>query len=207
MKLGFFTANFTEKPLEEVVRMIAPYGYETIEVPAYEGNGQLETADVLKGNTASQIRSMVESYGMTIQALSNHSDSFLIMGPTGKDTDFIFRVKLDIGFKCDQRINVYLRQIVQDLQESRELPAQEKKYSIYDKGTVGNFRFCVIHKAVPHRFELPAGDVRVLNIKYAIRKCLGSRTRWYGLDTTNLIEEKVPMVVSAPKNIMRIRRK
>ena len=91
MKLGFFTANFTEKPLEEVVQMIAPYGYETIEIPAYEGNGQLETADVLKGNTASQIRSMVESYGMTIQALSNHSDSFLIMGPTGKDTDFIFK--------------------------------------------------------------------------------------------------------------------
>lgn len=91
MKLGFFTANFTEKPLEEVVRMVSQYGYETLEIPAYEGNGQLETADVIKGNNAANIRKMAESYGMTIQALSNHADSFLIMGPTGVETDFIYK--------------------------------------------------------------------------------------------------------------------
>ncbi len=91
MKLGFFTANFTEKPLEEVVKMVAPYGYETLEIPAYEGNGQLETADVIKGNNAANIRKMAASYGMTIQALSNHADSFLIMGPTGVETDFIYK--------------------------------------------------------------------------------------------------------------------
>lgn len=91
MKLGFFTANFTEMPLEEVIRMIKPYGYETIEIPAYEGNGQLETADVLKPGRADEIRKMVKSYGMEIQALSNHADSFLIMGPTGKETDFIYK--------------------------------------------------------------------------------------------------------------------
>ncbi|MDD3362724.1 MAG: sugar phosphate isomerase/epimerase [Hespellia sp.] len=91
MKLGFFTANFSEKPLEEVTKMVAGYGYETLEIPAYEGNGQLETKDVIKGNNASQIKKMVSSYGMSIQALSNHADSFLIMGPTGKDTDFIYK--------------------------------------------------------------------------------------------------------------------
>lgn len=91
MKLGFFTANFTEKPLEEVVKMVSQYGYETLEIPAYEGNGQLETIDVIKGNNASNIRKMAASYGMEIQALSNHADSFLIMGPGGKDTDFIYK--------------------------------------------------------------------------------------------------------------------
>lgn len=91
MKLGFFTANFTEMPLEDVIRMIKPYGYETIEIPAYEGNGQLETADVLEPGRADEIRKMVKGYGMEIQALSNHADSFLIMGPTGKETDFIYK--------------------------------------------------------------------------------------------------------------------
>ncbi|MDF2844002.1 MAG: sugar phosphate isomerase/epimerase [Herbinix sp.] len=91
MNLGFFTANFTEKPLEEVVKLVSAYGYETLEIPAYEGNGQLETKDVIKGNTAKDIRKMVAGYDMRIQALSNHSDSFLIMGPTGKDTDFIYK--------------------------------------------------------------------------------------------------------------------
>lgn len=91
MKLGFFTANFTEKPLEEVAKMVAEYGYEALEIPAYEGNGQLETKDVLQGNNAEKIKKMVKSYGLSISALSNHSDSFLIMGPTGKDTDFIYK--------------------------------------------------------------------------------------------------------------------
>lgn len=91
MRLGFFTANFTEKPLEEVMQMIQPYGYEALEIPAYEGNGQLETADILKGNNAANLKKLASDYGMTIEALSNHSDSFLIMGPGGKETDFIFK--------------------------------------------------------------------------------------------------------------------
>ena len=33
-------------------------------------------------------------------------------------TDYIFRVKLNLGFKNDQRVNIYLRQIVRDLLES-----------------------------------------------------------------------------------------
>lgn len=91
MKLGFFTANFTEKPLEEVAALAAAYGYETLEIPAYEGNGQLETLDVLKGNNATKIRSMVNGYGLSMCALSNHADSFLIMGPGGRETDFIYK--------------------------------------------------------------------------------------------------------------------
>lgn len=44
-------------------------------------------------------------------------------------TDYIFRVKLNLGFKNDQRVNIYLRQIVRDLLESGEPPPQERKYS------------------------------------------------------------------------------
>jgi sugar phosphate isomerase/epimerase len=91
MKLGFFTANFTEMPLEEVAKMAAGYGYETLEIPAYEGNGQFEPADALKPGRAAEIRKMAASYGLDICALSNHSDSFLIMGPTGVETDFIHK--------------------------------------------------------------------------------------------------------------------
>lgn len=91
MKLGFFTANFTEKPLREVAEMVAAYGYETLEIPAYEGNGQLETEQVVKGNNAEKIKKMVSDCGLSMCALSNHADSFLIMGPSGKETDFIYK--------------------------------------------------------------------------------------------------------------------
>lgn len=110
-------------------------------------------------------------------------------------TDFIFRVKLNMGYKCNQRVNLYLRQIVGDLQASGEMPAQHKKYSIYEKGTVGGFKFCIILKAVPHKSVLTAMEEAVLNVKYAVRRRAGSKTEWYGLDTSTVITETVPMSV------------
>ncbi|TFG63693.1 MAG: sugar phosphate isomerase/epimerase [Spirochaetales bacterium] len=91
MKLGFFTANYTERPLEEVARLAADNGYEAIEIPAYEDNGQIDTKELIKGNNAKDLKAMVKSHGLFISALSNHADSLLIMGPYGADTDTIHK--------------------------------------------------------------------------------------------------------------------
>ena len=124
-------------------------------------------------------------------------------------TDFIFRIKLNFGFRCSPRINVYLRQIVQDLQASGELPMQDKKYSIYGSSTVGTFKFCIIHKSVSTKTELSALDELVLNTKYAIRSVAGSKVKWYGLDTSNLIMEHVPLITDGrgtPARIQRVKK-
>ena len=122
-------------------------------------------------------------------------------------TDFIFRIRLELGFRRSPRINLYLRSIVQDLQRSGELPAQDKKYSIYGPSTVGTFRFCMIHKSVSTKTELSALDEAVLNTKYSIRGLAGSKVQWYGLDTSSVITENVPLIVSARSDGERIERK
>lgn len=91
MKLGFFTANYTEKPLEEVAKLAADNGYEALEIPAYEDNGQFDVKEVVKGTNAQAIKKMVSSHDLIISALSNHADSLLIMGPHGIDTDVIYK--------------------------------------------------------------------------------------------------------------------
>lgn len=121
-------------------------------------------------------------------------------------TDCIFRIRLNLGFQCSQRVNVYLRQIVQDLQARGELPIQDKKYSIYGKSTVGTFKFCIIHKSVTTKTELSDLDEFVLNAKYAIRRVAGSKERWYGLDTSSLIIENVPLITGSGIPHERIKR-
>ncbi len=121
-------------------------------------------------------------------------------------TDFIFRIRLNLGFRCSPKVNVYLRQIVQDLQESGELPKQEKKYSIYGKSDVGTFKFCIIHKSVPTKSELSGLDELILRTKYAIRRVAGSKVEWYGLDTSSLILEQVPLITGGESGGRRIRR-
>lgn len=110
-------------------------------------------------------------------------------------TDCVFRIRLNLGFKRSQRINRYLRQIVQDMQARGEWPDQDKKYSIYGKSNVGTFKFCFIQKTVNTKTELSDLDELILNLKYSIRKIAGSRVRWYGLDTSSLIIESVPLII------------
>lgn len=123
------------------------------------------------------------------------------------DTDCIFRIRLLLGFKRSQRVNLYLRQIVEDLQKRGELPPQEKKYSIYGQSSVGTFKFCIIHKSVSTKTVLSGLDEMILNAKYSIRRLAGSKVRWYGLDTSSLIIENVPLVPGAPEGLQRIVRK
>ena len=103
-------------------------------------------------------------------------------------------------------MNVYLRQIVQDLQQSGELPAQNKKYSIYGQSTVGNFKFCIIGKSVSTKTELSTADELILRTKYAIRKVAGSKVEWYGLDNSSLIVERVPLISGGGSGAKRIQR-
>ncbi len=122
-------------------------------------------------------------------------------------TDCVFRIRLNLGFKCSTRVNVYLRQIVQDLQKRGELPDQNKKYSIYGPSSVGTFKFCIIHKSVTTKTELSALDEFILNAKYSIRRFAGSKVKWYGLDTSSLILENVPLITGGGAAMPPIRRK
>lgn len=110
-------------------------------------------------------------------------------------TDYIFRVRLNLGFKENQRINVYLRQIVQELMEDGELPLQKHRYAVEEPGDVGGFKFCIIRKRVVPESDLPASDQGILTVKYAIRHVAGSPARWYGLENSGLEVEYLPLFV------------
>ena len=119
-------------------------------------------------------------------------------------TDYIFRVRLELGFKNDQFLNAYLRPIVSDLLASGELPKQEKRFSIYGPSDVGTFKFGFIRRSVASGTELTRFEEFILTAKYRIREMIGSQIHWYGLDTSSLIIESVPL--SAPRRQGRTRK-
>jgi len=110
-------------------------------------------------------------------------------------TDYLFRVNLILGFKVRQSINVYIRQIIQDLQDSGEMPPQNKVHSIYGPSTVDTFKYCQITKLAPAEGELSTIDSSIITSKYAIRKAIGDYGRWFGLESFTIIRESVPMFV------------
>ena len=109
-------------------------------------------------------------------------------------TDFLFKVQLQLGFKVNQRVNAYLRQVVNDLMASGELPQQHHAYSIYEqRGNVGDFRFCMLRKTLAPETAISRSDHRVIYTKYTIRRLCGSPARWYGLENSSIMFEYVPM--------------
>ena len=110
------------------------------------------------------------------------------------DTDYVFRVHLFLGYKIDQRVNAYLRQIVQDLSASGELPPQQHDYSVYRKsGPIGSFQFCMLRKTLAPESDVHSTERTAIGLKYAIRRFAGSPARWYGLENSSVFVEYVPL--------------
>ena len=121
-------------------------------------------------------------------------------------TDFIFKVQLKLGFKEDQRVNTYLRQIVGDLMRTGELPPQCHDYSVYQRHSdIGDFRFCMLRKTLVPETDITRGDRRVMSVKYAVRRLCGSPARWYGLENASTLVEYVPLFARM-RPISRLRR-
>ncbi len=109
-------------------------------------------------------------------------------------TDYVFRVHLYLGYKVNQRVNAYLRQIVGDLSASGELPPQKSDYSVYNTpGPIGSFRFCMVYKTLAPESDVEASERSAIALKYAIRRHAGSPVQWYGLENSNVIYEYVSL--------------
>lgn len=114
-------------------------------------------------------------------------------------TDYLYRIHLYLGFKVDQRINVYLRQIVNDMIKNHLIKPQNRTYSIYENQQIGNFTFCVIHKHLTPESDISMIDRTIMTLKYIIRHFAGSSSKWYGLENSLLIIENVPLFIKAKK--------
>ena len=124
-------------------------------------------------------------------------------------TDFLFRVNLNLGFKVRQSVNVYLYQLVKELMASGELPPQNRKHSIYGASPIGTFKFCLIRKMMPLEGDLSSFDSMLIHTKYYIRRIAGNPLRWFGLETSNVIVESVPLFLPRrqEESLTRVNRK
>ena len=80
MKLGLFTALFQDRPLEDVLRIAADLGYESVELPVWRSCPHVDLDAVLQDGGAA-LRRLVKQFGLQISALSNGREGHLILGP------------------------------------------------------------------------------------------------------------------------------
>ncbi len=109
----------------------------------------------------------------------------------------LFRVNIRLGFRVQPLINLYFRQIVEDLVRSKEFDITSNYPSLFKNHIPGDFRFILIHRIYNYDHSFKWKEKVTMNI-YNLIKHLGiSDIKSFGLDTSNVTIETVPLVVKA----------
>ncbi|WP_203640198.1 KUP/HAK/KT family potassium transporter [Levilactobacillus wangkuiensis] len=110
----------------------------------------------------------------------------------------VMDVQLYLGFKKPQRLNVYLRQIVNDLLKEGLLDDQTPRYSSIPGRRVGNFKFVMLNQQFQDlgaQEDLPTLDRLLIGGRLLLQRISLSPQRWYGLAFSDVVEERVPLFI------------
>lgn len=123
------------------------------------------------------------------------------------ETDFLVKVKLYLGFRVHQEVNVYIRQIIQELMSDGRLAKQPQRYSIIPGREVGDFQFILIQESLSNNTELTKWERQILQTKLFIKRYTTSPENWFGLENSDIKYETVPLVIGKMKRLKLRERK
>lgn len=117
----------------------------------------------------------------------------------------IYVVTMHLGFRVAPRISVYLRQIVEDLVVSGDLDLRSGYPSLRREGIPGDFRFIILHRIFSPTSICGATTALLMRLHDILRHIGVSDTSAYGLDTSVVTAETVPLIIntSSGRRIVR----
>lgn len=108
----------------------------------------------------------------------------------------IYVVTMHLGFRVAPRISVYLRQIVEDLVASGDLDLRSGYPSLRREGIPGDFRFIILHRIFSPTSICGATTALLMRLHDILRHIGVSDTSAYGLDTSVVTAETVPLIIN-----------
>ena len=107
----------------------------------------------------------------------------------------IIRIDFRLGFRIEPRINLMFRKVVEDMVRNFEVDITSRYESLGRKNIIGDFRFVVMEKFLSYENELPFYEKIILDLYFLFKKVSLSEERAFGLDTSSVTVEKVPLIV------------
>lgn len=108
----------------------------------------------------------------------------------------VIRVDFRLGFRIEHRINLFFRKVVEDLVKNKEVDFTSRYTSLNKRNVIGDFRFVVLEKHLSHENALPPDEKLVMNTYFILKDISLSEQSAFGLDTSSVTIEKVPLVIA-----------
>ncbi len=110
----------------------------------------------------------------------------------------LIRVDFYLGFKVEPKINLYFKEVLEDLKESAEIKPESGYDSLRKWSFPGDFQYILIDRVMTPDYKLSNREKITLKLHMLSRLLCISDVNALQLDSTNTSEEKVLITVPQP---------
>lgn len=121
------------------------------------------------------------------------------------ESNLAYRIDFRLGFRIEPRVNLFLRKVIEDMVARGEVDITSRYESLNKYRLPGDFRFVVLEKFLSFENELPFLQKLVMDIYFFLKKISLSEGREFGLDSSTVTIEKIPLIITPPRDL-RLRR-
>lgn len=110
--------------------------------------------------------------------------------------DVAFRIDFRLGFRVEPRINLLFRHVIEELSKNGEVDIVSRYDSLRREEIPGDFRFIVLEKSLSYENALPPAERLIMNGYFALKYFSLSEEASFGLDTSSVTTETVPLIIA-----------
>jgi KUP system potassium uptake protein len=111
----------------------------------------------------------------------------------------VIKIDFRLGFRVEQKINFYFRKVVEELMKNHEVDVTSRYASLSKLNITGDFRFVVLKRHLSYENELSVYESLIMDAYSVLDNLSLSEEKAFGLDTSSVTVEKVPMIVAPVK--------
>ncbi len=108
----------------------------------------------------------------------------------------IIRIEFRLGFRMEPRINLMFKKVVEDMVANKEVNILSRYESLQRNNVLGDFQFIVMEKFLSQDNELPFLEKLIIKLQLWIKDKSLNEERGFGLEQSNVVVEKFPLIVS-----------
>jgi KUP system potassium uptake protein len=118
----------------------------------------------------------------------------------------LIKVDFRLGFKIERKINLYFREVIEDLVKSGEISMVSQYESLKSHAIPADFLYVNLDRILISDYKLPPLKIFIMGLHNFVRRMSINDVKALGLDSANVIEEKVPIVIGQQikKRIVRV---
>jgi KUP system potassium uptake protein len=107
----------------------------------------------------------------------------------------LIKVDFRLGYRVERRISLYFKEVLEDLAKSGEINLSSKYKSLASYNIMGDFVFVNLDRIMSPDYTLTTWETLTMNLHEFARWFSINDIKALGLDTSNVIEEKVPIAI------------